>query len=144
MAKIGYGSTFGLFIALISIVLGGLFVYKSFSSVMQLRPDPPAEFLDPRPDWTRKQREAEDRLARAYWATARKLSRSVYGYSDRLPADPPATFSVDERAFPSLVEPAAAARARYWRNLHKVWNHPGAWKNTYEWHTSWFFQGTSY
>ncbi len=144
MARIGYGGTFGLLIAVVTLVLGGVFVYKSFSLVMMLRPDPPAEFLVPDPNWSAKERAAEERLARAYWETARRLSRSVHAFGTRLPSEPPAAFSVDPSEYPNVAEPASAARARYWRNLHKVWNDPRAWKRTYEWHTSWFFRGTSY
>ncbi len=144
MAKIGYGASYGFLLAIISLVLGGVFVYKSTALVMVLKPDPPAGFFEEKANWTPAQRQAQERLARAYWDTARKLSRSVYVYGDRLPEDPPDTFAVDEKAYPSAGEPSSVARARYWRNLQKVWNSPEAWKRTYEWHTSWFFEGTSY
>jgi hypothetical protein len=144
MARAGYGSTFGFLIAFVSIVLVGAFVYKSVAPINRLRAEPPAEFVDINPKWPQKQQQAEARLARAYWECARTLSRTTHGFSDRLPDSPPDAFSVDAKSYPSLVEPAPAARARYWRNLQEVWTHPGAWEETYEWHTGWFFQGTNY
>ena len=143
MARAGYGGTFGFFIGLISIVLAGAFVYKSTARVMVLRPRPPAEFLDVKQHWTDQQRQAEDRLARAYWETARTISRTTHPYGNRLPDDPPGVFSVDAMSYPSLVEPAPAARARYWRNLQKIWNNPAAWESIYQWHTGWL-TGLSY
>jgi hypothetical protein len=137
MARIGYGSLYGTFIAFVTIVLAGLFVYRSWQPVMHLRSTAPADFLDSQSAWTPEQRRAEERLARAYWDVAVRLSRSVYVYGDRLPPEPPAVFSVDEKAYPSAVESAAQAKLRYWRNLQKVWPSPESWDHTYEWHTDW-------
>ncbi len=143
MARAGYGSIFGFFIGVVAVVAAGAFVYKSVAPVMVLRAEPPAEFLDVKSNWTAKQREAEGRLGRAYWETARTFSRTMHPYGDRLPDDPIGVFSVDAKDYPSLVEPAPAARARYWNNLHKVWNNPEAWETKYEWHTGWL-TGSSY
>ena len=144
MPRAGYGSVFGFFIAIVSLILGGAFVYKSVAKVNRLRAEVPAEFLQVNPKWSKEQKEAEARLGRAYWECARTLSRTTFGFSDRLPDSPPAAFSVDAKSYPSLVDSHAAARARYWRNLQEVWNDPEAWERIYEWHTSWFFQGTNY
>ncbi len=143
MARAGYGATFGFFMAVVAIAAAGANVYKSVAQVMVLRPEPPAEYLDVKSGWTSKQRESEASLARAYWETARTISRSTYGFTDRLPDHPHDVFSVDAKSYPSLVEPASAARARYWRNLQKVWNNPQAWETIYEWHTGWL-TGSSY
>ena len=143
MARVGYGTTFGFFLGLVTIALGGAFIYKSVARVMVLRPEPPAEFLDVKSGWSEKQRQAEDKLARAYWETARKFSRASHHFGDRLPDDPPGEFSVEAKSYPSVLEPASAARARYWRNLDKVWHNPNAWETTYEWHTGWL-TGYSY
>lgn len=143
MARVGYGSTFGFFLGVVVIIVGGAFLYKSIAQVMVLRPEPPAEFLGVKSSWTPKQREAESRMARAYWETARTISRNTHGFTDRLPADPPEVFSVDAKSYPSLVESAPAARVRYWRNLQKVWNNPQAWHTTYQWHTGWL-TGSNY
>lgn len=143
MARLGYGSTFGVFIGMVSIVLAAAFVYKSVAQVMVLRPEPPAEFLDIKSSWSAKQRQSEESLGRAYWENARTLSRTTYHFSDRLPDDPPAEFSVDAKAHPSTIESAPAARARYWRNLQEVWHNPSAWQTTYKWHTGWL-TGSSY
>jgi hypothetical protein len=144
VARVGYGSTFGFFIALVTLIVGGLFIYRSVAVVMRLRAEPPPEFIEVNPTWSAKQQEAEARLGRAYWDCARNLSRTTFRFGVRLPDNPPDVFSVDAKAYPSIVEPAPAARTRYWRNLQKVWTHPAAWEKTYEWHTSWFFQGTNY
>lgn len=143
MARAGYGSTFGFFIGLVSIFLVGGFLYKSIARVMVLKPDAPAEFLDAQRSWSPRQRQAEEGLGRAYWETARRLSRTTHHFGDRLPADPPGEFSVDAKTHPSLAESPAAARARYWRNLHEVWNNPTVWETKYEWHTGWL-TGLSY
>lgn len=144
MAKVGYGSLYGFFCAVVTIILAVLFVYKSVQPVMRLRLDPPAEFLDARPNWTTAQRQTEDRLGRAYWDMAVKLSRSVLVFGDRLPPEPPAVFSVDTKAYPSAVESAPGARVRYWQNLQKVWQNPQSWDETYEWHTDWLTRGNAY
>ncbi len=143
MPRAGYGATFGFFIGLVSIILGGAFLYKSVARVMVLRPEPPAEFLGVKQGWSEKQRQAENNLGRAYWETARSLSRTSHHFGDRLPDEPPAGFSVDSKAHPSLIESPAAARARYWRNLQDVWNNPTVWETTYHWHTGWL-TGLSY
>lgn len=143
MARIGYGSSFGMLLGLATIVLGGLFAYKSVAHVKVLRPEPPAEFLDAKRTWNKKQRVAEDRLGRAYWDVARTISRATIHFGDRLPEEPPPLFSVDSELYPSTIESSSAARRRYWRNLGKVWNNPAAWESTYEWHTGWL-RGLSY
>jgi hypothetical protein len=144
MAKVGYGSVYGAFCIIVTIILAGLFVYRSWQPAMHLRTTPPAEFLDARPNWTTAQRQAEERLGRAYWDVAVKLSRSVFVYGDRLPPEPPAVFSVDPKEYPSAVESAGEARLRYWRNLQKVWYGPQSWQRTYEWHTDWLTRGNAY
>jgi hypothetical protein len=144
MAKVGYGAMYGFFIAFVTIVLSGLFVYKSVRPVMRLRDDPPAEFFDAQPKWTAARRQAEARLARAYWTCAVRLSQGQYSYGERLPDEPPPGFSIDPKANPAVEETPAAARARYWRNLQKVWLQPGVWRRLYEWHTDWFFRSSNY
>jgi hypothetical protein len=144
MAKVGYGSLYGIFIGFVTIVLAALFVYRSWQPVMHLRSTPPADFLDAQSTWTPTQRRSEERLGRAYWAVAEKLSRGVFTFADRLPATPPDVFSVDAMTYPSAVESAGAARLRYWRNLQKVWHNPQSWATTYEWHIDWLTRGNAY
>jgi len=144
MARVGYGSLYGIFCVIVTITLAVLFVYRSFQPVTHLRPNPPAEFLDPRPDWTTAQRRAEERLGQAYWQSAVRLSRGVLAFGDRLPSEPPEAFSVDTKAYASAVEAPAEARRRYWRNLQKVWTSPESWERTYEWHTDWLTRGSNY
>lgn len=144
MAKVGYGASFGLFIGFVSIVLAGLFIYKSTRSVMRLRNDPPADFLDVKRDWSPKRRQAEEELARAYWRCAVTLSRIKYVYGELLPDEPPPDFSVDPKTHPTVGESPLAARARYWRNFQKVWTQPAAWHQVYEWHSDWLFRSSNY
>lgn len=144
MARAGYkGGSFGLLVVVLGLGVGGLLVYKSFRTVMHLGDDPPAQFFNVNEKWTPKQREAEERLARAYWSRAVDVSR-MYPYASRLPDEPPDTFNVDVEAYPSAVESAARARLRYWRNLRDVWFLPEAWKTSYEWHMDWLFRGTNF
>lgn len=144
MATLGYGKMYGTLIVIVALALLAVFVAKSFSPVMRLSPEPPQEFLGVQSSWSPEQRRAEQALARAYWDCARRLSRAMYVYGDRLPYDPPAAFSVDAKAFPSSVESSSSARVRYWRNLRQLWDNPKAWTHEYEWHTNWFFQGSNY
>lgn len=143
MARVGYGGSYGFLIAVLGIGVGGLVVYKSFRTVMHLGDSPPAQFFNVSEKWTAEQREAEDRLARAYWARAVNVSR-MHPYGSRLPDKPPETFNVDVKAYPSAVESATAARLRYWRNLQEVWYLPDAWETSYEWHMDWLFRGTNF
>ncbi|MBZ5515301.1 MAG: hypothetical protein LAN62_10790 [Acidobacteriia bacterium] len=144
MAKVGYGSLYGIFCGIVTVILAVLFAYKSFQPVMHLRPEPPTEFLDMHPGWTTAQRRTEERLARAYWQSAIKLSRGVFTFGDRLPDQPSDVFSIDTNAYPSAVESAAAARLRYWRNLQKVWTNPEVWRKSYEWRIDWLTRGNAY
>lgn len=144
MAKVGYGASYGFFLAAVTIVLSGLFIYKSTRSVMRLKDEPPQQYLDFPANWTAQRRQSEERLARAYWKCAVLLSRGQYIYGERLPDEPPPGFSVDPKTYPSVGESPSAARVRYWRNLQEVWAHPAAWRQVYEWHTDWFFRGTNF
>lgn len=144
MAKVGYGAAYGFFIVIVTIVLSGLFIYKSTRAVMRLKDDPPQQFLVFPSKWTAQRRQSEERLARAYWKCAVLLSRGQYIYGQGLPDEPPPGFSVDSKTYPSVGESPAAARARYWRNLQEVWAHPAAWREVYEWHTEWFFRSSNF
>ncbi|MFB3921126.1 MAG: hypothetical protein ACE145_05355 [Terriglobia bacterium] len=144
MAKVGYGATYGFFIGLVSVILAGLFVYKSTRLVMRLRDDPPPQYLEFPVNWSAPRRTSEERLARAYWRCAVLLSRGQYVFGQRLPEEPPPGFSVDAKSYPSLGESPAAARARYWRKIQEVWTEPAAWHEVYEWHTDWFFRASNY
>ena len=144
MPSLGYGRTYGLLIGIVSLILVGAFLVTSYTPVMQLSPKPPPEFLNAKASWTPEERSAEEALAGAYWDCARRLSRAMYVYGDRLPYDAPDDFKVDVKLYPSAIESASAARARYWANLRKTWDNPKSWKRVYEWHTNWFFQGSNY
>lgn len=144
MANVGYGAKYGILLGIVSIVLAGVFVYKSVRPMMRLRDKPPPEFFDVNSKWTPAQRKAEDSLARAYWQCAITISRGEYGFESRLPDEPVPGFSVDSQLYPSLVTSASAARIRYWRNLQKLWLRPHAWRQVYEWRTDWLLRGTNF
>jgi hypothetical protein len=122
-------------------LFGGLaliFAYRSTRAVMHLQAEPPAEFMDVRPEWDAKQRRIEERLAQAYWQCAVKVMQQRYPFSTLLPGEPPPEFKIDARAFPDLPPGISLERDRYWQNLRKVWVKPEAWSRTYELDTNWF------
>jgi hypothetical protein len=118
-----------------------LFVYRSTNVVMRLRPEPPPEFFELRAERNAERREAEERLARAYWDRAVQFVQWRYTYGSSLPDEPPPEFTVDVQGFPGALANAPATRARYWQRIRKVWNLPQAWRKTIAWDTNWLFEG---
>ena len=122
-------------------MLLSLFVYRSTRPQMRLPAEPPANFLVGRPDWSAKRREAEQRLARAYWDCAVTVVQWRYAYGSILPPTPPAEFRVDAGTLPKAAA-APESRDYYWQRLREVW--PVAWKEVYGWETGWFFEPLRY
>lgn len=119
-----------------AIALGLGLAYILTRPVMRLRSDPPAGFFEVRRDWDAKRRAAEEQLARAYWETALNSVQWRYSYGTSLPDNPPPEFKLEEKSWQGGVsEPAAATRARYWRQLRRVWVSPQTWEKSYEWDT---------
>ena len=75
----------------------------------------------------------EEKIARAYWECVVNQVQWKYAYGYRLPASPPAEFTINGVA-------DSDSRARYWRRLQQVWYLPTSWKKDYEWDTSWATQ----
>ncbi|MBZ5544961.1 MAG: hypothetical protein LAO07_14975 [Acidobacteriia bacterium] len=120
------------------VILLGLLAFLSYRPVTRLRSDPPASFLEIRKEWDAKRREAEERVARAYWQQALQVIEVKYEYGTPLPTQPPAEFTIEKKGFPAGdPEASSAARARYWERLRVVWNSPQAWEKSYEWSTAW-------
>ena len=113
----------------IALVLG-ILVYGSFQPTMRLKPEMPKGFMDDVSSWPPQKRAQEERIARAYWRCALNNVQWNYGYGHHLPDDPPPEFLVTAKD----VGTAAAdtgSRARYWRNLERVWYLPTTWEKTH-------------
>ena len=126
-----------LAIVIMATIALTFFAYFSTQSVMRLRADPPAEFVDPNsnPD----HQDVEEQLARAYWnSTVRDVQRT-YKFRTILPEQPPPEFqiqpqdTIDVRSKINLD----ASRDRYWQRLRKVWDNPQVWEESFEWNPDW-------
>ncbi|PYV25724.1 MAG: hypothetical protein DMG27_08915 [Acidobacteria bacterium] len=85
-----------------------------------------------------KSREAEERLASAYWVSARNLVQWRYRFGDSLPSNPPPEFAIDQQtAWQSDLQDTPANRLRYWRKFRQIWLTPKAWRKSHQWDTSW-------
>lgn len=120
----------------IAILAAGLFVYLSFQPVYRLRAAMPPEFAESAGSLRPPQRDAEERIAQAYWMCAVTGIQSQYGYGRQLPPDPPEEFQLTAQPGVNAAE-AAAARGRYWRKLRQLWYVPTIWDKTYHWDFSW-------
>lgn len=116
-----------LFAAFIAIaVITGVLWYSS-DSVLQLKPDPPAQFFavavhlpgDQRP-W-----------AHHYWQHARDI-QSKYTYGKPLPNLPPVEFRISEESTVA-TEVAFEIRLAYWEQLQIVWLDPDSWETSRRW-----------
>jgi len=113
------------------------FAYFSTQSVMRLRPDPPAEFVDPNANADHS--EIEEQLAHAYWnSTVHNVQRS-YKFGTILPEQPPSDFQIQPQDAFDVGSKLnlEATRNRYWQRLRKVWANPQVWEGSYEWNTDW-------
>ena len=122
-----------------------LFVYLATRPVMQLRVDPPAEFLSAVNEAAPERRAIEERVARAYWDWAYLHLQHKYPFAAQLPEDPPMEMEVygndfhyaktnkrEEHSDPADLE-AEVARRRYWQKLRQVWATPQAWEKSSLW-----------
>ena len=115
-----------------------LFIYLSTARVMLLRTEPPPEFCESGPDWSPERREAEQRLASAYWESARDSVQWRYRFGEALPSNPPPEFALDpETARDMNLHDTPANRLRYWRRFTEIWRTPNAWRQSHKWDTSW-------
>jgi hypothetical protein len=130
---------------LVAVAPSILFVYLVTRPVMQLRVEPPAEFLSAVNQVDPEHRAAEERIARAYWDWAYLHLQRKYPFATQLPEDPPMEMEVygtdfhyaktnkrEERADPSDLE-AEVTKRRYWQKLRQVWALPQAWEKSSLW-----------
>jgi hypothetical protein len=122
-----------------------LFVYLATRPVMQLRVDPPDEFLSAVKEAAPERRATEERLARAYWDWASLHLPRKYPFATQLPEDPPIEMEVEgndfhyvktnrreEHSDPAGLE-AEVTKRRYWQKLRQVWTMPQAWEKSSLW-----------
>ena len=103
------------------------------------RTEPAAEFCESGPGLSQESREAEERLASAYWMSAASLVQWRYRYGESLPSNPPPEFAIDpQTARESNLQDTPANRLRYWSKFRRAWSSPDAWQRSQEWDTSWF------
>lgn len=121
---------------LIVIVPVGLFIYMSTRPHVRLRADMPPEFVDIQTSASRKQRAAEESLAREYWSLALTDIQWKYTYGSPLPDSPPEQFRVRVQTAQGS-DPSGSSQARYWRQLQKVWLQPSSWVTSRDWSTDW-------
>jgi hypothetical protein len=116
-------------------VISGVLIAQSKRSWKQLSADPPAEFLAARPEWDAQRREAEQRIAQAYWDCAVKVLQWHYPYGLSLPATPPEEFQIDAKTQPEPAAVNPGSRDFYWQRLREVW--PRAWQEVHSWDLGW-------
>ena len=127
----------GFLVIIISLFLA-VVAYFAIPTRMELVSTPPVEFLQARPEWDAKRREAEARLARAYWDCAIVTLQWKYPYGIPLPENPPAEFQVDVRVFADAMKLAPQSRNRYWQRLGEVWRLRQSWHEVRVWDFDWF------
>lgn len=103
------------------------------TETVQLRSDPPASFLEVRPEWNPRQRAHQEQLARAYWKIAITTLESKYAYGTPLPEQPPPEFQVNENG----LKDDPATRSYYWDKLRQIWLDPTSWTSANPSSTSW-------
>lgn len=113
-------------LAVIGLVLC-LVAYASFRTEYRLRETMPTEFFDPSALDPSK-REAENKIARAYWKCAVTEIQWTYGYAQRLPLDPPPAFVIPKQEGSG---PDATSRSRYWQKLRSIWGVSAIWEEHY-------------
>jgi len=123
------------------VILIAMFVvtvaYFAIPTRMELVSTPPSEFLQARAEWDAKRREAEARLARAYWDCALVTVQWKYPPGVNLPEKPPAEFQVNARVLADALKSAPQSRDRYWQSLRKVWGLRQSWREVRVWDYGW-------
>jgi hypothetical protein len=113
------------------------FAFFSTQSVMRMRTDPPAEFVDPNANPSH--RDIEEQLARAYWNSTVLEVQRTYKFGTVLPEAPPPEFQIQPKDGINISSKPIldSSRDRYWQRLRKVWDNPQIWHETYEWDPNW-------
>lgn len=121
---------------LLVLIPAALFVYLSTRPMMRLQADAPPEFLGPSAVARFNRRQAEDRVARAYWDCAVSLVQWEHTYGTPLPEYPPDDFRIDVKTYGSDAA-SQPTRLRYWNKLRETWLLPISWRQSREWSTAW-------
>jgi len=125
----------GLFLAISVPVLA---VYLWPTPLMQLRAQPPAEFIDDSANWSSARRVREQEVARAYWQVAVAALQGKYPFGSELPIEPPSEFDAGKKYLPSAGAKAASdTRDHYWEKLRKIWVQRDSWEENSEWDAQW-------
>jgi hypothetical protein len=125
----------GIWHWVIAVVLIAFFVIHSLEPAVELRSDPPPEFLGTM-DYQGAQGGQEERsLAEAYWQVAVRRIQGAYSTSKPLPVLPPVQFQIAGQNTTSLA--SRDSRMYYWQQLRKVWGMPESWVDSYQWSTEW-------
>ena len=125
----------GLFLAISVPVLA---VYLWPTPLMQLRAQPPAEFIDDSANWSSARRVREQEVARAYWQVAVAALQGKYPFGSELPIEPPSEFDAGKKYLPSAGAKAASdTRDHYWQKLRKLWVQRDSWEESSEWDAQW-------
>ena len=125
----------GLFLAISVPVLA---VYLWPAPLMQLRAQPPAEFIDDSANWGSARRAREQEVARAYWQVAVANLQGKYPFGSELPTEPPNEFDAGKKYLPSAGAKAASdTRDHYWQKLRKIWVQRDSWEENSEWDAQW-------
>ncbi len=127
-------------VALLSVV-----VYSWTRPVVRLRANPPASFLEERPEWNEKRRAQEKQLARTYWELAVQAVQQKYEFGMRLPEQPPVEFQIEGKdqhgaGFP--FDPVT--RDRYWNKLRQIWAMPDAWEESSRLDADWICRASEW
>jgi hypothetical protein len=124
----GYRKSDRLVIVVILVGITAL-AHASFQATFRLRTEMPQGFVADSRSLPPQSRAQEEKLARAYWQCARSIQWR-YGYGHRLPDDPPPEFLVTAQEVGTAAS-EIGSRARYWRQLQKMWYLPDNWEKTY-------------
>jgi hypothetical protein len=119
---------------LVTLIIGGLFLYASYRPRFRLRPDMPPDFVDQSGDASHNG--GGRKIAQAYWDCLVKDIQWKYGFGRNLPGEPPVEFSLAMKDN-GLVNEDSATRIRYWRRAEHLWYVRSSWKQEYEWSFGW-------
>jgi len=123
---------------LLAITVPVLAVYLWPAPAMQLRAQPPAEFIDDSPNWGPARRGREQEMAQAYWQLALASLQQKYPFGSELPAEPPSEFDASKKYLPAVGAKALSeTRDHYWQKLRKVWVQRDSWVETSGWDAPW-------
>jgi hypothetical protein len=122
--------------AVIALLFVGLFCYVSTRPTYRLSVDMPPQFRDAPASWPPQKREAEEKVARAYWYCAVTEIQPKYGFGEPLPLNPPPEFTI---ITPGLAKGAtdSETRLRYWHKLQQSWYLASTWTKVQTWNFQW-------